>query len=587
MSKMKFAMVIQAIDKITSPVRGMAKAVGDMTNKAERGLDGVADDAAKSRAKLTSVVKPIGQIGTALNRLAKNTGLDKVGEKAGALKDRFGSVLKAIAGGSAVVTGTLWGMDAVAKGVAEHAALAKSVGMSASSLSAWAGMVKEGGYEADNVADLVEEMNNKIGESKGLEEITPVTESLKMLNLQAKDLAKLAPEKQFEAIMNAALKLKDKQQAVSAVDILMGGEANKILGLLRSKTEETGKGLTPLLDAQKELNLLSEEGRRGNVSWARASGGLFKTIFTAVQELTGIFGGELAPVAKEAITWITNNFGYLRDNAKLVAKDIAAGIRSLMSPLSEARKESSGLLSMFIDFVSWLGPGNTLILGLVAVVAGPLIAAIAALTVSVVTLGIALWATPIGWIIAGIAALVVAGGTLYAFWDEFAADISNLLNGIKTAFSDGLLNGVLYVLNLFNPVVIISKAVNALINYLFGVDLFAIGQEWMSGFGDGIQAMWENISNWLSGAVNELLDVLPDWIKSKIGLETTAQNSSSFTQTPSATPSALPENGKANVGGTVKVAFENAPSSMRVTETKSDNPAVGLDVDAGYNMAAF
>ena len=51
-----------------------------------------------------------------------------------------------------------------------------------------------------------------------------------------------------------------------------------------------------------------------------------------------------------------------------------------------------------------------------------------------------------------------------------------------------------------------------------------------------------------------------------------------------AQPSAL-SGTRTQVGGTLRVSFDNAPTNMKVTEVRSDNPDVGIDVDAGYAMA--
>lgn len=614
MSAMTLKMVIQAIDQFTAPLRDMGKAVGEMGRKAEKSLGTAADEASHSKAQLASLTAPVAAFGQSLHALAKESGLMAVAKQTASVRTRLkslvapigslskklkklsrdarfskmagdlgklGEAMKSIGKNAsllgAALAGTFWGMDTIAKEASEHRALAQSVNMSAQSLSAWAGLVKEAGFQADNIVDLVEEMNNKIGESKGLGEITPVTESLQILNLQARELAKLAPEKQFEAIMTAAASMNDQQQAVSAVDILMGGEANKIMGHLRSQAKERNLTVAEMLYQQRKLNLLTEEGLRGNVAWTRASNALFSTLGSALNEVVGLIGKELAPLADYLATLFIENFGEIRAAVKNFAGTLPQRLKELGKSFKKFWESTSGVRSFFMSIADLVGPFNLLLGAAAAMIAGPLIASLVSMTAAFVTLGAAIGLTPLGWILGGIAALIAGGALLIANWDTVVGFFQSLWQGVKAAFSDGLLNGVIYALNLFNPVMIISKAVNALVNYLFGIDLFAIGQDWMAGLWEGLKAVWSNISAWLSEAVKGLVDFLPDWIKDKIGLGSGESSGAAQRQ------SALPENGKTQVGGTVRVAFENAPASMRVRDVKQDGH-VGLNVDAGYNM---
>ena len=67
----------------------------------------------------------------------------------------------------------------------------------------------------------------------------------------------------------------DGQQASAAADILMGGEANKFFGYLRSRKE----GVDQILAQQKRLNVLSKEGRAGAAAYN-----------TAFSQLTTVIG---------------------------------------------------------------------------------------------------------------------------------------------------------------------------------------------------------------------------------------------------------------------------------------------------------
>ncbi|MCK4960790.1 MAG: hypothetical protein KAT00_15360, partial [Planctomycetes bacterium] len=142
----------------------------------------------------------------------------------------FAKVGAAIVGATAALTAFT---VATNKETAQQANLAESVGITTETLEALSGVARSLGLDTDNVIDLMEEMNNKFGEMKGLGELITLQEGVQLLGLRYKELKDLEPEQQFLKILDAAKNLEDQQQAVSGVDMIFGGEANKILGAIR------------------------------------------------------------------------------------------------------------------------------------------------------------------------------------------------------------------------------------------------------------------------------------------------------------------------------------------------------------------
>jgi len=323
----------------------------------------------------------------------------------------------------------------------EQTALAQSLNVSADGLAAWGGLAKEMGFEVDNVGDLMEELNNKIGESAGLEEITAVTESLQILGLTFEELQNLSPEEQFRRVAEAVKELDDHQAAVSAADILMGGEANKFFGYLRSRKE----GVDELLAQQKQLNVLSDEGRAGaqkyNVAFAKFS----TVIASTTQEISGLIGGALAPVIEE---WGPKLADWVRENRSAFS-EIGTTVKELVPAVVSF---GSGLASVFRTVgtvISWtagmLGGFDNLAIA-VAVTLGaktmlsvvqfgqslwaagaalqPIIAmALPGLVAGIKAVGIAFASNPIGLVLTGITLAVVR---LITIWDD-----------LKKSFAEG------------------------------------------------------------------------------------------------------------------------------------------------------
>lgn len=206
---------------------------------------------------------------------------------------RLGVAAAAVAGFT-VVTNKL---------TAEQERMADAVGISSTALEAYGFIAKQAGLSTDNVVDLVEELNNKLGESKGLEEITAVREATEILGLEFDKLRKLQPEQQFFEILNAAKQLEDQQKAVSAADILMGGEANKFIGLLRSQDE----GLQELIDNYTRLNLLTQDSRDASVAFNKSFGQFTTIIGSATKQLAALLGRGLKPVLDAIVEWTAEN----------------------------------------------------------------------------------------------------------------------------------------------------------------------------------------------------------------------------------------------------------------------------------------
>ncbi|MCW6026331.1 hypothetical protein K1Y37_27075 [Serratia marcescens] len=191
-------------------------------------------------------------------------------------------------------------------GTAEAVGKAKTYGVGIETYNAWDSFGKQMGLNGENFGDLLEELKNKAGEYKATGEQSSLNDAFKMLKFGAGDFAGLTNEQQFEKIMERALTHKDEQEAASAVDMLMGGEANKILTYMRL----TGKSYKEMMDQQKRYNLVTKEGADGAIRGNIAFSNLRSVWGSAVEEIAGKLGGSLAPkvtqLADELSAWFKN-----------------------------------------------------------------------------------------------------------------------------------------------------------------------------------------------------------------------------------------------------------------------------------------
>lgn len=174
---------------------------------------------------------------------------------------------------------------------AEQAGMARSYGVSTNTFRAWDGIGKQVGLDGESLGDLAEELANKVGEIKSLGEQSSVTDGLKMMGLNLSDLKGKSNEDQMATVLNRALKMDDDQAARSAVDMIMGGEANKIATWMRA----TGKTYEELMAVQKKYILTTEASDDAAAKGQFALSNLWVSVSTAAQSVLGTLAGELAP----------------------------------------------------------------------------------------------------------------------------------------------------------------------------------------------------------------------------------------------------------------------------------------------------
>jgi hypothetical protein len=212
--------------------------------------------------------------------------------------------------------------------------LAAAVRVSADTLEGLADAVSSVGFESDNVVDLLEEMNNKFGESAGLKITGSTADALKILGVRFKELKKLQPEQQFFRIADAILKLPDGQKAVSAADILLGGEANKIFGALRAQ----GTPLQQIIADYKALNVQTETSRRGAQAFASQWARITTVISTGLRFAAGEIGAVLEPELIKLSAYLTENRGMFRKWVGEIVKKVPEAFQKARDTAAEFGK---------------------------------------------------------------------------------------------------------------------------------------------------------------------------------------------------------------------------------------------------------
>ncbi len=212
--------------------------------------------------------------------------------------------------------------------------------------------------------------------------------------------------------------MKNQAQRQHIAALLFGGDGKEMASML-------SQGMAPI----KELFAKARKGKwLIGADVARYAADLSDKLGAFKKKIGGIasfIGARFMPVINDMIDGfsklIDENRDLIQTTVASWAKTLKQVLQDLLNPTSDLRKGISDLTERIKGWFQWLEPliGEITLfkVGLVALgsfIFGPLIAALAAVGVAFVSLGITIMTTPIGWLMGGIAALFV----LYQYWDK-------------------------------------------------------------------------------------------------------------------------------------------------------------------------
>jgi len=249
-----------------------------------------------------------------------------------------------------VATGLVGGALAINATTAEQAGVAKGYGVSLNKFKAWDAVGKQIGMNGEAFGDLAEELSNKIGEFKALGEQSSVSDAFTGLGITSSSLTGKTNEEQMALILNRALEVKDEQVARSMIDMVLGGEGNKILAYMKM----SGKTYEELMSAQEKYILTTKKGEEGAVSGQMAMSSMWTALSSAAQEVIGTLAGDLAPsitkYADEFSAWFsTGGKEILVNGITSFAISISDFWTNQLSPVLSALWRGLQVLAEFIN----------------------------------------------------------------------------------------------------------------------------------------------------------------------------------------------------------------------------------------------
>lgn len=243
--------------------------------------------------------------------------------------------------------------------------------------------------------------------------------------------------------------------------------------------------------------------------------------------------------------------GELKDMAEKIGHDLVEGFKDA--------------IQFGKDLADFMGGWRNVAIAVGAVIAGPLLAALASLASAFVTLGVAIMTTPVGWFMAAVALIAGAAYLLWSNWSTIADWFSGLWGDVQQAFNDGI---------------------NGVIAFVDSIDLAGTGSRLVDSLWSGLANAFEGLTGWFRGKIDGLVGMMPDSLRSFLGIEGDTGAGAVPTTGAAGTIGAVAQNAASQQKNLTEVVIrgENLPQGLAVEPGNSTADRTQLDL--GYAMVA-
>jgi phage-related minor tail protein len=376
-------------------------------DRASAGINAVAK-------QLKAAAKPFDDLREAFGKLGQGAGLDKMREAFGGLGSAIGDALGKVLLIAGAIGAAVLALKSMVDEFDDLGDTAEKLGVGVDALAGLRYAAKRSGAEFADLDSGMLAFSQSLGQARaGTGKMKGFLEKASKPLLRQL-LATKSNEEAFLLLADAMAKVKDpaKRAALAAKTV-----GNAALAPLLAKGS---KGVGELTDRFKE-NAGSLEGAAGAAGEAAdAMDDLDAAILGAKGALVKGLGPALTKLLEQLRGWFAEN----RERLAQWAADLGSKLPAAIEKMAEVFR---GALDDVGDFVESIGGVKVVAIALAAIIAGPLIGA-------VVALGVAILTTPIGWILAGLAGLVLAAKEIAGGWEPLGDFFKGLWDRIVRVF---------------------------------------------------------------------------------------------------------------------------------------------------------
>lgn len=637
----------QAVESANAPVNRLKKSLGSLSKEAK--LSALGDSLGNLKGKLSGVGEGFSK---SMGRLSTVTAMG-----AGALTGLFIAVEKSASAG-----------DRIAK-------FSRRVGLSVDSLQALRFAAERSGVDTEKADKSFEKLGKAVSEAAA--GMGPAKDLFKALNIPLKDST--GRLRKQEAVLldlaEAYTKIKDPQDKTRVSMTLFGEEGVALTEMLNQGSE----GVRGLMDEYKRLG--------GGLSQQQAANAeIFEDTLSNLKVTLGALANQLSsnliPVISDMMVrfqeWALTNKDTVQKFAEGFAQKLPQILDRVRSALMSLAQSAGPVIESLLKIMNVLGPGKVIFGALAAFIAGPFVLSLlsvipalvsvgsaftttlaavggisgvmaavggaftafsgvitATVLPAIYSIGVALLTTPVGWILAAIAAIAGAVYLIWKNWDTVSGWIMSAWVKVS-AFLDTSIGKIMavFVFPLIGIPLLIIKHWDAIWGWLQGlwnqITAFlqiTVGQvlltfvtpfigiprmiykhwegikDFFSGLWDGIQAGFSTFIDgflgawdWLNGAVDLAVKKLVDMVSGVPIIGDVLSKAVSFfgtdaqptgadaAQAPAQNYRAVNETRTSvtRQESTVAVNFQNLPAGARVAQPQGEAP---VKVSSGFAFA--
>lgn len=388
--------------------------------------------------RIRALFAPLQRLAERFRRLSRAAGLDRlargfsgvgrgISNVAGKAKEAFGAVAK-YAGAAAIAVGAFVVTQAEAGD--ELAKSSQRVGLSVDAFAQLSAVAAGAGIDMEKFTTSIDTFNKSLGEAKlGKGKLAAFLKSVSPNLLKGLKGAK-DTETALDIVFAAFDRLDDagKKAAVSS-KVFGNVDMTKLLaeGLpaiiaQRKAFEKLWGSQQKFVDGAQDLDD-QLDGLKG--VFLGLSRGVATQLFPAFAKLAEQLSQFLLKNKDQILAWAR----VAGDKLMRFAEDLPGNLRKIADSFREIKSNVKPVTDLFGGF------GNTIAILAGLIVGGPLLAAIASMTVSFVALGVAIGATPVGWFIAGIAAIAAGALLVVKNWSSIKEFFTEMWQDVKDVFS--------------------------------------------------------------------------------------------------------------------------------------------------------
>ncbi|ALE02856.1 Phage tail protein [Bartonella ancashensis] len=372
----------------------------------------------------------------------------------------------------------------------------RHLNMATAELQLWGDAADHSGYSAEQFQQSLAVLNRRsaqafAGQKKGIMGFQALGISVKNASGQLKSNSML-----LEEITGKMSKIDNQAQRQHIAALLFGGDGKEMAAML-------SQGMEPIKElfekAQKGGWLIGADVSQYAADLSDKLGAFKKKIGGIIH----FIGARFMPVLNDMIDAFSLLIDENRELIQITITEWMQKLRQIMkdlqNPSSDLRQSLTDITEQLKGWFQWMEPligeislFKVGLMALGAFIFGPLIASLTMVGAAFVTLGYTIMTTPIGWILAGMAALIAAGYMLHKHWNKITVSISGLWEGV-------------------------AQKIDSSVEWLYGISLVKVGAHFIESFWDGIRSKWSAMTEWLHSMVRKLTDWMPDFVKEKLG----------------------------------------------------------------------